>query len=48
MFDLSGPVAIAAALRSAERDVGTVDVLVNDAGTPADGMRLDTFCGSAT
>jgi NAD(P)-dependent dehydrogenase (short-subunit alcohol dehydrogenase family) len=43
VFDVTDPAAIAPALRAAEAAIGPVDVLVNNAGIPADGMTPRPF-----
>jgi NAD(P)-dependent dehydrogenase (short-subunit alcohol dehydrogenase family) len=43
VFDVTDPAAIAAALRAGQAAIGPVDVLVNNAGIPADGMAPRPF-----
>jgi NAD(P)-dependent dehydrogenase (short-subunit alcohol dehydrogenase family) len=43
VFDVTDPVALEPALRAAEAAVGPVDVLVNNAGIPGDGMQPRPF-----
>jgi NAD(P)-dependent dehydrogenase (short-subunit alcohol dehydrogenase family) len=42
-FDVTDPAAIDRALRAGTAALGPVDVLVNNAGIPADGMQLKPF-----